>query len=123
MADVSFDRLRTDVRNRLLGDRKSYSTTFIDFYGLNDAFPGKSEAGSKSALIEKQQSVCINMLKALADTLDEGPMRRFIPYVQMHEFEGLLFSDPVTFGNRIEKTRAWKRNLLIFGENSKRPNT
>ena len=39
-----FDRLSTDVRARLLGDKTSYCTTFFDFYGLPKDFPGKQEA-------------------------------------------------------------------------------
>ena len=30
-------------------------------------------------------------------------MRRFIPYVQMHEFEALLFSDPARFATGINR--------------------
>jgi hypothetical protein len=29
-----------------------------------------------------------------SDGLPDHAIRRFVPYVQMHEFEGLLFSDP-----------------------------
>lgn len=32
--------------------------------------------------------------KALADDIDDG---RFIPYIQLHEFETLLFADPRKF--------------------------
>ena len=32
-------------------------------------------------------------------------MRRCIPYVQMHEFEGLLFSDPQALAASINKVR------------------
>ncbi len=38
------------------------------------------------------------VLRALTNKLESalgpGPMRRFIPYIQMYEFEGLLFSHP-----------------------------
>ena len=30
-----------------------------------------------------------------------APMQRFIPYVQMYEFEGLLFSDPAALASAI----------------------
>jgi len=38
----------------------------------------------------------------LRSTLKEKVLRRFIPYVQMHEFEALLFSDPAAFAKGIE---------------------
>ena len=92
--DVTFDRLEINIRDQLLNSRNSYCTTFVDFYGIDGDFPGKKEAGRRSSLSDKQGIVCDAFADKLAQTLDEGPMRRFIPYVQMHEFEGLLFSDP-----------------------------
>ncbi len=91
---VTLKRLRENVRDCLLQDRNSYCTTFVDFYGIDADFPGKKQAARKSNLPDKQRLVCDAFKDKLARTLDEGPMRRFIPYVQMHEFEGLLFSDP-----------------------------
>ena len=91
---VTLKRLRENVSTCLLQDRNSYCTTLVDFYGIDVDFPGKKEAESKSNLPDKQRVVCHAFADQLAQTLDEGPMRRFIPYVQMHEFEGLLFSDP-----------------------------
>ena len=72
----------------------AYCTCLIDFYGIDSDFPGKKEAARKSGLSDKQRVVCDAFFDKLAQTLKEGEMRRFIPYVQMHEFEGLLFSDP-----------------------------
>ena len=91
---VTLNRLRENVRDCLLQDRNSYCTTFVDFYGIDSDFPGKKEAGRKPGLSDKQRVVCDAFADQLAQSLGEGPMRRFIPYVQMHEFEGLLFSDP-----------------------------
>ena len=92
--DVTLTRLHDNVRDCLLQDRHSFCTTYVDFYGIDGDFPGKKEAGRKSKLPDKQHVICQAFVDKLAHTLDEGPMRRFIPYVQMHEFEGLLFSDP-----------------------------
>ena len=35
--------------------------------------------------------------------IGDEPMRRFIPYVQMHEFEGLLFSDASSLADGINR--------------------
>ncbi len=91
---VTLKRIRENVRDCLLQDRNSYCTTFVDFYGIDPDFPGKKEATRKSSLSDMQRVVCDAFADTLAQSLDEGPMRRFMPYVQMHEFEGLLFSDP-----------------------------
>ena len=92
--DVRFSRLLHDVRQRLLGDRSAYCTTFFDFYGLPPKFPGRSAARRKRNHWEKGACVVQAMTVELQNQMGDEPMRRFIPYVQMYEFEGLLFSDP-----------------------------
>lgn len=88
-----FERLLTDVRMRLLGDPTAYCTTFFDFYGLPPDFPGKQEAARLSDNADKARCITEAMSARLQETLGSEAMRRFIPYVQMYEFEGLLFSD------------------------------
>ena len=100
---VTLKRIRENVRDCLLQDRNSYCTTLVDFYGIDGDFPGKKEVAGKSSLSDKQGVVCDTFSDALAQMLDEGPMRRFIPYVQMHEFEGLLFSDPDQLASELRR--------------------
>ncbi len=87
-----YQRLLTDVRNRLLGDQQAYCTTFFDFYGLPEEFPGKTEASVKNTMNEKADELLTAMTMKLQEKLGAEAMRRFIPYIQMYEFEGLLFS-------------------------------
>lgn len=101
--NFKFDRLFTDVRARLLGDRTSYCTTFFDFYGLPENFPGKREALGCLNLQDKVLHISNIMLDKLREKLGEEPLRRFIPYVQMYEFEGLLFSAPDVLAQAIYK--------------------
>ena len=88
------ERLLSDVKNRLFGDPTSFCTTFFDFYGLPKEFPGKTDAGTVETPQEKADIVCQAMVESLTGSLGEGAMRRFVPYIQMYEFEALLFSDP-----------------------------
>lgn len=88
-----FERLLTDVRVRLLGDAGAYCTTFFDFYGLPADFPGKNEAMQYTLNADKAHCITQAMTARLQAALGTDAMRRFIPYVQMYEFEGLLFSD------------------------------
>lgn len=88
-----FERLLTDVRVRLLGDARAYCTTFFDFYGLPANFPGKNEAMQYTLNADKAHCITQAMTARLRAVLGAEAMRRFIPYVQMYEFEGLLFSD------------------------------
>lgn len=101
--NVTYKRLRDDVRNRLLGDKTAFCTTFFDYYGLPLDFPGKSEANRFSDPQDRASEVCSELTRCLVQDIGENSIRRLIPYVQMHEFEGLLFSDPAGFANGIEE--------------------
>lgn len=98
---VKFARLFTDVRNRLLGDKSAYCTTFFDFYALPPDFPGKLTADTLNSIADKANAIHVGLIKAFEAKLDGVSLQRFIPYVQMHEYEGLLFSDPEKFANGI----------------------
>lgn len=92
--NFKFERLLTDLRARLLDDTTAYCTTFFDFYGLPESFPGKVQATLKVGMANKADCLLDALLEQLQDKIEEDALRRFIPYVQMYEFEGLLFSDP-----------------------------
>lgn len=101
--NFKFERLLADVRARLLGDTTAYCTTFFDFYGLPEDFPGKSDAKLKNGFEEKADCLQAALVEQLQEKLGEDPLRRFIPYVQMYEFEGLLFSHPEKLAEGISK--------------------
>ncbi|MDR1827397.1 MAG: DUF4276 family protein [Methylobacteriaceae bacterium] len=62
-------------------------TTMFDLYGLPDDFPGYRAAHAGAAPYQR-----VKMLEQeMADAIDD---RRFIPYIQLHEFEALVFADP-----------------------------
>jgi hypothetical protein len=92
--NFKFERLLVDVRNRLTADKNCYCTTFFDFYGLPESFPGKTALAANAAIIVKAESLQNELVVKLTAELGADVMRRFIPFVQMYEFEGLLFSDP-----------------------------
>ena len=83
-----------DVKKRLLGDSGCYCTTFFDYYGLPSDFPGKSDGAALNDIADKQACVVRSLSSWAGDTIGSEPATRFIPYVQMYEFEGLLFSAP-----------------------------
>jgi len=98
---VNFNRLFIDIRNRLLGDKTAWCTTFFDYYGLHEDFPGKPDADKGGTAGEKSSRLLVGLMAALGEKIGTEPLRRFLPYVQMHEFEGLLFSNPVRFASGI----------------------
>ena len=101
--NVTFERLRTNVRNQLNDNRGAYCSTMFDFYGLPPSFPGKRQASSVAELSAKALIVQEELVLELSRTIDRDPLQRFIPYVQMHEFEALLFSNPDALSEAIRR--------------------
>src|SRR5699024_10115051 len=83
------------------GDSNAYCTTFFDYYGLPSSFPGKDTLGSHADIASKATTLQEAMTAELARLIGSEAMRRFIPFVQMYEFEALLFSDPEAFARGV----------------------
>lgn len=99
--NFKFERLLRDVKNRLFNDSKSYCTTLFDFYGLPSNFPGKKESVTLKTTEQKQDIIHKKIIEMLIPEIGTSAIKRFIPYVQMHEFEGLLFSEPSIIAKEI----------------------
>ena len=99
--NFKFERVLRDVKARLLDDRQTYCTTFFDFYGLPEDFPGKAEAETYTDIKNKQDIVAKLLVEQLTRNIGGAAMRRFIPYIQMYEFEGLLFSAPESIASEM----------------------
>ncbi len=101
----AWSAVRKDILNHLKEDAKCLSTTMMDFYALpqtgDRAWPGRAEA-AQLAFSEKAASVESALLEDICSEMGDGfEQSRFVPYVMMHEFEGLLFSDTTRFGQGI----------------------
>ena len=101
--NFKYERLLRDIETRLLRDRECCCTTFFDFYALPQSFPGRQEAGGLRSVAAKSECLCRRLVERLTLDIGENTMRRFIPYVQMYDFEGLLFSDPAGIATGIGK--------------------
>ena len=96
-----WDTVRRDILGHLKGDRAALATTMVDNYGLHKTWPGRTEASGLATIFERAATVQQAILKDISKSI-EG-RGRFVPYVVMHEFEGLLFSDPNLFAKSICK--------------------
>ncbi len=88
---VNWQVLKHQIETHLLGDRTAFVTTLIDYYGIHQhhRYPFWEEAqklNDKNLAISKIEEA---MLADINPTLKI----MFVPYVQLHEFEALLFSD------------------------------
>jgi hypothetical protein len=83
---VGYGKFKNDVTQWFKECPDAYHTTLIDLYGLSIDFPGHAttqhlQPYSRVAAMEQQ-------LK------DDLQFYKFIPFIQLHEFEAMLFSDP-----------------------------
>ena len=90
-------------------------TTMIDFYGLPRNFPGRESVPPLASAFDRAAHLEAEFSKDIATRLVGLPVtQRFIPYIQLHEFEALLFSEPAAFVDMFpDKPRAIKQLKAI----------
>ena len=88
---LSWESVKRQIIGHLKQDDGVVVTTMVDFYGLPTNWPARAGA---------QGPVPIE--SAMADDIG-FPKERFVPFVMMHEFEALLFSDCETFCRSVEQ--------------------
>ena len=90
---VQWTVLRKTITDLLREDAGRFVTTMVDYYGLPQDWPGRVESSSQ-ALPNKaytvESALSADIEKVMGASFDPT---RFIPYVMMHEFEAMLFSD------------------------------
>ena len=94
--DVRFVRVKTCVGNFLKQRSDTRVGTFFDYYGLKD-WPSLDEVRSAQGLSTADIAKKLND-SAMQELCREFPeldvANRFVPFIAVHEFEALLFSDP-----------------------------
>ena len=98
---------RRDVLRHLHEDRGLVVSTMVDYYGLPNsdddrAWPGRAEASGLPSADDKAETVEAALSADVRRAMGAGfDPRRFVPYLSMHEFEALPFSDCERFGEAI----------------------
>ena len=98
---TSYARVRKDVLVSLKQDRTAYCSTMLDFYGLGEDFPGFPVDPNMPGLEKVSRIEQAVKADIIAQVEDLRPDERFLPYLQLYEYEGLLFSDPRAFAQGI----------------------
>jgi len=92
-----YPRSQKQILNTIKSDRSCFCTMLVDFYGMPNDWPGKTESQSCQNYQDKAQRVEQALSEDIVAQMgDSWNPAQFIPYVQMHEFEALLFSDTST---------------------------
>lgn len=98
--NVKFERFVTDVRNYLSQRSDLVVSMMVDFFRLDPNWPGMPKlqqhinSGASLTLKEKAEALGQATVQALQQKIPAivDIEQRFIPYIQMHEYEALLFS-------------------------------
>jgi len=85
---INYEKAKNDIIRWLKQDKDSIVTTMFDFYALPGSFPGMNMVNQKKANIKTKIELLESRFK---EDINFGD--RFIPYIQLHEFEGLLFTN------------------------------
>ena len=94
--------VRKEIINHLVRDRECIATTMVDYYGLPQSWPGTERSTNLRSADEKglcvEDAVKDDVVTEMGNRFNSD---RFVPFVVMHEFEGLLFSDCAAFSRGI----------------------
>jgi hypothetical protein len=98
---LNFDDIKNDITRRMKEDThpEARFTTMVDFYGLPPEFPGWNKAKSQPTPYGKVQ-----VLQQALDDYFRAP--RFFSFIQLHEFEALLYCDLRELQRRIINSEA-----------------
>ena len=94
---VSVDKVKSELQK--MANSFDYVTTLYDFYG----FSRKVENETKESLE-----------KRIEDVVHQAVKMKLIPYIQMYEFESVLFSCPQAMANGLNEPEAqpWCQGIL-----------
>lgn len=93
---LDFEKIQGDLNRLMREDRhpEARFTTMVDLYALPPEFPGWAEARKKTGPKERVKALEAALQSNMGDS-------RFLPYIQLHEFEALLYCDLTQLQQRI----------------------
>ncbi|MBK8522233.1 MAG: DUF4276 family protein [Chitinophagaceae bacterium] len=114
--DVRYQaRYKPNIQKLLRGQEDLLVTSLIDYYRLRTDFPKYAESRLLPDVIQRVSLIENACFDDVNDT-------RFIPYIQLHEFEGLLFSHTKGFEELFpDLPNANKRELIETVQNFPNP--
>jgi len=92
----NYEKIRWQIEEKCKEDRHSFITTMFDLFKLPKNFPGHASLVNISDPYQKVE----HLEKEWANEINQG---NFIPYISLHEFEALLFSQLQKFEDWFDK--------------------
>lgn len=104
---INYQHLHNTVSMLLQSSQSDFIvTTFIDFFRIPDTMPKYHECMKKPDDMQR--------IEALEKAMDENISdNRFFSYIQLHEFEALLFSDNKGFESYFSRNEARQTSAII----------
>lgn len=104
---TKYERVRKFIQNTIKQrqDKNAYFTTLFDLYALPDDFPGI--AGNRKNAADPTPYVR-QLEQAFEQDID---YHHFIAYLQLHEYETMLFAEPEAFADSFENCEEKIRQL------------
>ena len=90
--NVSFVRAKNTIMTLLEQRSNAYVTTLFDYYGIGAGWTGQALIQANHTTAKKAGIMEDAAFDDICRVCEQAK-RRFIPYIVMHEFEGLLFAD------------------------------
>ncbi|MDR0610596.1 MAG: DUF4276 family protein [Planctomycetaceae bacterium] len=100
--DCRFERVLPEICNLITQEKNVFVTTFFDYYALPNDWPNWNEAHQKESYLQKADTIEKGVGNAVNIKFKNLNPKRFIPYIQMHELEALLFADAKIMGHVLE---------------------
>lgn len=98
--NIRWERALVDIGNFLRQRPDTYVSTMLDYFRIDTDWPGlaqvrQQQAGGLRLKADTKAAIVEQAMKRMASTAFSalGGADRFIPYIEVHEFEALLFSD------------------------------
>ncbi|MFL0683237.1 MAG: DUF4276 family protein [Algoriphagus aquaeductus] len=107
---VPWETLKSQIQSHLR-EGESFVTTLIDYYGIPDRYNYPGWQASKQI---PDRSVRMDFLEQeMLMDIETNLRQRFLPYYQLHEFEGLLFNNIASFEATFEPSEFKDKRELI----------
>lgn len=99
---ASWGTLKKQIENHLKHENSAFVTTLIDFYGTpKDFYCLESDKVAKTNAMK-----VTNMEAGMKKNIESSLSYRFIPYIQLHEFESLAFCSLSVLKNNFKPEEA-----------------
>jgi hypothetical protein len=116
--NVKFERAKEDIGRFLKQRSETQISTMFDYFRLDPSWPRNVNVQSCSTAVEKAEKIEGATLARIRELFpDHNVEGRLIPYIEMHEFEALLFSDASILASKIGVDTGKVEDILDeFGE-------